>query len=354
MGYATPSDPLLRFALYSGLAVLLLTVVLLGAIVVVRFAVNRHKQRERALSERWQPVFFHAVEGVPCAPPRIYGRDRETILLIWIHYTESIRGEARQRLRQLALDLQLERSARKLLARRNVRLRLMAVVALGRMESGAAWEQLAALLVDPNPMLSLLATRSLLQIDAARAVPIMLAQLARRDDWPLAKLVPMLGEVPAEALAAPLLLELKTVTAANAPRLLALLDTANLGDTWPVVAPLLRADQPAPVIAAALGACKDSRAINAVRLRAGHDDWSVRAQAAAALGRLGAEQDGLRLQAMLGDSVWWVRYRAALALTQMPFVSRQALVELCPQLGDRFAADILRQALAETAPAAVA
>ena len=32
------------------------------------------------------------------------------------------------------------------------------MVALGRMESGAAWDQLAALVVDPNPMLSLLAT----------------------------------------------------------------------------------------------------------------------------------------------------------------------------------------------------
>jgi HEAT repeat protein len=354
LGYATPSDPLLGFMLYSGAAVFLLTIVLLAAIAVLRYTIDRREGLERALSERWQPVFFHAVEGLPFEAPRIHGRDREIILLTWIHFTESIRGEARLRLRQLALDLQLEGTALKMLARRNIRLRQMAVVALGRMNSAAAWDQLARLAVNPKPVLSLLAARSLLQIDAGRAVPIMLGELIRRDDWPLVKVATMLREVPPEVLAPALTDALHAVTPQNAPRLLSLLETVPLGDTWPAVAPLLCADQPTEVIVAALKAGNDPRAIDAVRSLATHPQWIVRAQAAAALGRLGGEQDSERLQAMLGDPEWWVRYRAGMALVQLPFVSRQALTDLCGQLHDRFAADMLRQVLAETAPGAEA
>jgi len=182
----------------------------------------------------------------------------------------------------------------------------------------------------------------------------MLDELIRRDDWPLVKVAAMLGEVPQEVLAPALSNALRVVTPQGAPRLLNLLEIAPLGDTWPAVGPLLRADHPVEVIVAALKACSDPRALDAVRSLAAHPQWIVRVQAAAALGRLGGEEDAQRLQTMLGDPEWWVRYRAGLALVQLPFVSRQSLTALCAQLGDRFAADMLRQVLAETAPGAEA
>ncbi|MCK9381349.1 MAG: HEAT repeat domain-containing protein [Sulfuritalea sp.] len=336
--------------LYSGSVVFALTIVLLVAIAVLRYTIDRRERLEHDLAERWYPVFFHAVEGLPFEAPRIYGRDREIIMLAWIQFTESIRGESRRRLRQLALDLQLESTARKLLTRRNVRLEQLAVVALGRMQSVAAWDQLVALAANPRPVLSLLAARSLLQINPAHAVPILLDGLIRREDWPLVKVAAMLGEVPPEVLSPAMMIALHAVTPQGAPRLLSLLETAHLGDTWPIVAPLLRADQPTEVIVAALKACSDPRAVDPVRSLATHPQWIVRAQAAAALGRIGAAEDRLRLQAMLGDPEWWVRYRAGMALVQLPFVSRRQLTDLCTQLGDRFAADMLRQVLAETAP----
>ena len=352
MGYATPSDPLLRIAFYIGLAVVLLTIILLAAIAILRFTVDRRLRMERALFKRWQPVFFHAVEGIPFVPPRIHGRDREIILLAWIHFTESIRGDARLRLRQLALDLELDRTSSMLLARRNMLPRLMAIVALGRMKSADAWDQLAELVTSPNPTLSLLAARSLLQIDASRSAAIMLGEFMRRDDWPLAKVRNMIAEAPSEAITGPLMEVLAKVTPQNAPRLLSV--TAHLGDTWPVLCSLLRVDNPPETLAAALKACSDPRGLDLARRLVTHTDWIVRTQAAATLGRIGVEEDSLRLRVMLSDPEWWVRYRAAMALVQMPFVSRQSLTELCTQLSDRFAADILRQVLAETPPPGVA
>ncbi len=354
MDLGTHSDPLLNFALYSGLAVFLLTVVLLLMIAILRYTIDRRKRMEQALAERWQPVFIHAVEGMPIEAPRIMGRDRQTILPLWIHFSESIRGEARLRLRQLALDLKLERTALKLLARKNIRSRLLAIVALGRLGVMDAWEQLTRLVADPNPMVSLLAMRSLLQIDAGLALPLMLDELSRRDDWPLKKVADTLGEIPAEVLAAPLLQALHAVSPDNAPRLLSLLETTNLGDTWPVLAPLLGENHPPEVLAAALKACRDPRALAAARSLTTHEQWIVRAQAAATLGRLGIEEDRLRLLSMLSDSEWWVRYRAGMALTSLPFITRQELEELQKGLTDRFAADILAQVLAESALQATA
>ena len=131
-------------------------------------------------------------------------------------------------------------------------------------------------------MLSLLAARSLLQIDAAYASAFILDEMMRRDDWPLAKVAAMLGEVPAEVLAPPLLNALRAAAPQSAPRLLSLLYNKQLGDTWPVLAPLLDAGRAPEVIAAALKACSDPRALGAVRLLATHEQWIVRARAAAA------------------------------------------------------------------------
>ena len=50
---------------------------------------------------------------------------------------------------------------------------------------------------------------------------------------------------------------------------------------------------------------------------------------------------------MLADRVWWVRYRAALALRGMPGVDGVAVEALRAGLADRYARDMIRQVAAE-------
>lgn len=352
MAYATPHDPLLKLALYSGLAVFLLTLALLLAIVILRSITDRRERRLHALIDYWQPLFSRVSEGISFKTPRIRNSDRETILTAWVNYTESalIRGETCMALRQLAINLKLDVCARQMLAHGEIGARLFAIVALGRLKSSDAWDSLARLVLDRNPLISLLATRSLLQIDAASAVPAMLNELTRRNDWPIAKVAAVMREVSAAVLAPPLLEALRSVTPLNAPRLLNLLETVDLGDTWPALAPLLHPERPIEVIAAALKICRDPRALDAIRPLAIHQEWTVRAQAAAALGRLGEDEDRLRLQAMLGDPEWWVRYQAGLALTSIPSMQRQKLESLRARLNDPSVTEILTRVLAETAP----
>ena len=68
-------------------------------------------------------------------------------------------------------------------------------------------------------------------------------------------------------------------------------------------------------------------------------DWRVRAQAARALGAVGANDSVAELSNGLADRSWWVRFRSALALAQLGEAGRRAL-RVARERPDRFAADM--------------
>jgi HEAT repeat protein len=73
----------------------------------------------------------------------------------------------------------------------------------------------------------------------------------------------------------------------------------------------------------------------------------VRSTAARALGRIGTHEDRRRLMDLLSDPHWWVRHHAASALVALPSMNPGETEGLLAALKDRYAADALRQALAE-------
>jgi hypothetical protein len=64
------------------------------------------------------------------------------------------------------------------------------------------------------------------------------------------------------------------------------------------------------------------------------------------MGRIGGLPERDILVRMLGDPEWWVRYRAARALVAGSFGTRAEIADQASRLGDRFARDIVAQALA--------
>ena len=54
-----------------------------------------------------------------------------------------------------------------------------------------------------------------------------------------------------------------------------------------------------------------------------------------------------RLTTALSDTSWWVRHRAAQALAQLPDMNAARLSAIASRQTDRYAADMLRQTLAE-------
>jgi HEAT repeat protein len=65
---------------------------------------------------------------------------------------------------------------------------------------------------------------------------------------------------------------------------------------------------------------------------------------------VGEPGDRELLAGLLCDPEWWVRYRAAQALAARPLGTPQDVLALAEASGDRFARDIVRQALAEVRP----
>ena len=347
--FAISSDPLLRFALVSGVGVLLVSLMLLLAIMVIRLHARQRERHHDRLVKHWQPVFSRVISGKPTGSPRIFGRDRINILKLWMHLTESLRGESRARLRQLALDLKLDQTARKLTRRNSFRLRMLGIVALGRLKCHGNWNDLIDLVNDRNSILSFLAARSLLQIDPAGGTGVLIETYARRTDWPLQNVAATLLESDPEVFAKRLMLLLRSARPGDLPRFLPLLEICPGVDPWPVLEPLLDENEALETLVATLKVLQDPRGLSLVRLLAAHDQWPVRAQAAQTLGRLGNRDDVPQLQLMLRDREWWVRYRAAIALVKHPQLSKRELDDLCHTLQDRFAVDIVQQVLAETA-----
>jgi HEAT repeat protein len=89
--------------------------------------------------------------------------------------------------------------------------------------------------------------------------------------------------------------------------------------------------------------------LDAVRAMIVHPRWHLRMEAAKALGRIGLPDDLPRLEGLLGDAQWWVRYRAAQSIVRLPFLSRTELERLRARQTDRYARDILAHVLAERA-----
>ncbi|WP_305823034.1 HEAT repeat domain-containing protein [Massilia brevitalea] len=189
----------------------------------------------------------------------------------------------------------------------------------------------------PDDTVSLTALWALVRIDPQAAADYMVPLFIAREDWALslaAGILQQAGEPAGAALAR----HLPQLDAAHLPRGLR-------------IAEALHVTLPAGLLAGALRSEAMPVVIAEVRALLAHEDWQVRVQAARALGRVGERSDAARLAALLGDAQWWVRYRAAQALLELPALSRADLEALRASLTDRFAADMLGQAMAESGAA---
>ena len=180
----------------------------------------------------------------------------------------------------------------------------------------------------------------------------MLAAAAARDDWPTASVANILSECDPKLVASALSTAIRRELASNRdgfglPRLLRLHRTAERLALRPAELEVLSTGAGADALAATLANLWHPDDVAHARRLLDHPEWFVRVAAARALGRLGTADDAPRLTASLSDRSWWVRYRAAQALCGLPTMDEPTLEALGARLTDRFARDMLRQALAE-------
>lgn len=349
LDFVTVSDPFVRAAVIAGIICLGLALALLAAIVTLRLVNRLEQRRQERFVGRWRPVLAaYALGERELRPPPLPRRDHARILQLWNAHYEILRGSSvNQGLGDLAANLQLERIAHRLLARGKLSQQLLAATALGHLQEGSAIAVLLPRTAHPNPLLSLAATRALLNIDAPALLPELIPRMTARSDWPERRLATMLQDLGPRVVTAPLLAALPQLQPEQRPRLMRLLHTADQSRVQHLVRELLLTEADPDLLASALDLLQDPRGLPAVRELIGHASYFVRVRAARALGRIGEEEDVARLVTLLADPNWWVRYRTAQALATFPGLDRGRLVALRATLEDRFAREILGQALAE-------
>lgn len=355
MAFDTFSDPLLKFALLSSVVALATTGLLTLGVVGARLRLLYRLRIERGLTTRWNPLIAECAERVPEALPPLITREVEGFLVLWCRALESLRGRAQDNLRDMAKRLGVEARLQRLLGSRRLELQLLAVVCLGHLHDREAIPLLLQMVREAPSVVSLNAARALMRIDSAIAMPHLLEATASRQDWALAHIVPTFAEVPPErvgpVLAAAISTELykegRGIRAGGVARLLRLHVAAHGTALRPALLEVLSTSESPSTLVAALAALSHPEDTEYARRLVKNVHWPVRAAAAQALGRMGNAEDFARLRDALGDASWWVRYRAARALCALPDVTPTELHDLARTVADRFAADMLRQALAE-------
>jgi HEAT repeat protein len=345
-----PADPVLAVAFWAGVAALLLTLLLALQIIRLRVALRRRQARQARALARWRPILAAAIAGeAPRDLPLLSRAERLPFIKLWVHLQSSLRGDAAAALNDIARRLHLERDAQAMLLRRARAERLLATLMLGHLRLRDAWPQLQRMAASTaDPTLALTALWALVRTDPESAAAYLVPLFVEREDWAMSHVAGVLKEA-AGPVAAVLLERLPSLPRDRLARALRIADALRVEVPDALLERALD-DPSVAVITAALRLVNlpDSRA--RVRALLAHEDWQVRVQAAKALGRIGERSDVDRLAALLADREWWVRYRAAEALVELPWLARADLEALRGALTDRYAADMLVQAMAQSGP----
>lgn len=353
MAFAFSSETMVAHA-YAGLAIVcLITLSMLAWIVLLRIRLYFEERHRANFQATWLPIFTETALHPDCHKkderlPVLPRRDFFLFMDVWLDFQESLSGHSVVRMNGLARRLQLHASARRLLFKGGLRRRLVAVVFLGTLRDRVSWADLETLLSHENSLLSILAARALIKIDQERALPLVFAQLVRREDWPETRVAVLLRSVlTAELATTPLFDALRDSTDAGAIRLLPYVEHMFDEERNRILRVLLERSTSDRLTSRILKHIQCGHELDMVRHYAGHSRWHIRMQAVAALGRIGQREDIPLLLQRLGDEAWWVRYRAAQSLIKIPGMTRQELEVIHDNLEDSFARTMLAQAMTE-------
>lgn len=348
MGSVAASEPVVRFAWATGLLCVGLSLALVLQVVRMRWRLARRRRQREATFAAWRPVLFEVAAGQAPKLPPLQPRDEDAFLFLWVQLMDGIRGAPLERLaaagdavgaRALAL--------RRLRGRADQLAHLLALRTLGYLRRPEDRGEVLRWLDEPRPYVSLAAARALVHLDPDGAAGAILPRLPAREDWPVPLIAKVLEEANPDRLAAALRALCQELPAPALVRLLPLASLLDAGAAGELLAPLLEAPVDAEVTSAALRQVRTPALLPAVRRAAVHPRWSVRVQAAAALGRVGEASDRDLLLKMTWDPEWWVRYRSAQALVSVAGGAADEVAALAAGMQDRFARDMVQQVLAE-------
>lgn len=343
-------EPAFEVIMWVSVGIVMTALIMLAGTLMMRYYQLVEERRQMALEELWAPILAACLYEMPARLPKIKRRDVMYFLLLWNRFQEKLRRESRIILGQVLYRLDLVPAVMGYLKSRDQNQRVLAALTLGNLGEKLAFNRLARLALEDEGLAGQMAALALARIDREAAAPIVVPLIAERRDWPVSRLATLLNEIGPELAAAYFVPVWETADKGDWPRLMRLVGLLERREAITLVQSILKNESDPELLAAALAAVRGlgaAECLEAVREYLDHPSWQVRVQAVNALGSLAGEQDVPALEASLSDENWWVRYRSAQALVSLPFLSYDELIALRDRQADRFARDIIEQAIAE-------
>ena len=309
------------------------------------------ERRRRIFINRWRDVFALSVMSSDAARdaqlPKLRRSDQIDLLEEWNRSCSMVEGDAVSNLVALAKRTHIPELAMKLFHRRRVSSRILAVQTLGHLRAADVRDEIRDLVDDTNTALSITAAAALVDIDPDFGVSIVVPLISERRDWPRTRVSTILRQAGSSRISEPMYRAIRSADNNGKTYLLQFARLVEPEVLDALVTDLIRETNDAGVLNASLKLVSGYHGVPRIASLTKHTVWFVRMQAAKVLGRIGQPEHLKLLEALLNDQEWWVRYRAAQAITSLPFLGPNQLRKLRREQEDRYAADILQQCFAE-------
>jgi hypothetical protein len=325
-----------------------------AGLLLLALLVRRYYRAEASVNERviatWRPILTQiALEpSEPSALPRLPARHLPFLMEEWNAVNDAVRGDAGERLNAVARSLGFDVAARRFVHSRQVGRRILGIRTLGHLRDPSSWQPLQEQLASQNALVSFYAAAALVSIDAQRAMPGIMNQLAERESWPGEAMARLLVDAGADVAREPIRALMLSLAPAKIPPLLPWLSHVDAVLGSEVAIELLRRhSDDVHIVAAALLVVVDPKVLPELARYAESQDADVRQSLAVAYGKLGALGDVEPVVRLMCDRVWWVRYRAGQALLALKGMTADRLEAIRAQLGDVYARNMLAHVRAE-------
>jgi len=322
---------------------------LLTALLVRRYLQWIERQRDAAVAV-WRPLLTRIAIEEDEQPklPKLSSRQLPYLLEEWNALHDAVRGESSARLNTVAISLSLDVAARRMMRSRQIGRRILAIRTLGHLHDPSSWRPLQEQLASANALVSFYAAAALVQIDAQRAMPGIMLQLAERESWPGEAMARLLVDAGADVARDPVRSLMLSLAPSKVPPLLPWLAHVDAVLGSEVAIELLRRHpDEADIVAAALVVVLEPAVLPELARFAESANADVRKNLAVAYGHLGGLGEVEVLTRLMCDTVWWVRYRAAQALIRLKGMTREGIDEVRARLTDNYALDMLDHVQAE-------
>lgn len=335
-----------------------LTVTVVSASVILffytlgyRFSTIVRDRRRRNVAQRWREIIAAAAlssddaGNVPL--PEFTRLEHADLFHEWNLARETVREESATNLVILAKRMGLDEIARGMLDSGQLQSQLAAIQTLGNVGDESSWNAIEQFLQQKNTALSVTAAAALVNIDPPRAIQLLMPMIGVRRDWSRTRVSRFLRSAGSEACSEPLFRAIRGSRPVDTVYFLQFAEMAESAVIDAITEDLIRSSNEPSVLSAALRLISGHAGVPRIVSLVQHNVWYVRMHAAKVLGRVGQPEHLSLLQSLLSDREWWVRYRAAQAITSLPFLGPNRLRQIRDGQKDAFARDMLEHVLAE-------